>query len=263
MQWAYHQGDLSFSNKGWNVRGLAFCVLASVVMYVSFLQAPFHSLWEEIDDLTFYALNGSVAGGGLWAHILSFANSKLYDGLSGVLLVLILAAFILAGWGKTLKKRLAAVLFMGVYITIVTFVRRKTGIMEYGRPSPSTADLLPFLDLSGMYPAYKPKVSSANSFPSDHGVFCILFVTFFWFYAGWRWGVGVLLLMPLFLMPRLISGAHWLSDTAVGAVVFTLPVIAAAFYTPFAALCCRNLERWINAVAQRVPFIKSEGMKQG
>lgn len=257
MNWK-HQGDLSFSKNDWNVRGFVFCISAAIFIYVSFFYTPLHSLWEEIDDLVYYTLNGSLADGGAWAQGVAFANSKLYDALSAVLLIFILAAFALAGWGDNLKKRLAAVLFMGLYITIITFVRRKSGIMEYGRPSPSAEDLFPFIDLTGMYPQYKPKVLSANAFPSDHGVFCILFVTFFWFYAGWRWGVGVLLLMPFFLLPRMISGAHWLSDTAVGGVAFGLPVIATVFHTPFAALCCRTLERWINAAAQILSFGKSK-----
>lgn len=248
-----HQ-NLDFVANGYNIRGLAYSFVAAFIIYITFFYPPFDSFWEEIDDITYYVLNGTLEGQGTWEHIAAFMNSKLYDALSGIFLIMVLAAFILAGIGKNMNKRMAAVIFMGLYITIVTVVRRKSGFMEYGRDSPSAADLFPFIDLEGLYPQYAPKVSSENSFPSDHGIFCLLFVTFFWFYAGRSWGIAVSLLMPFFLLPRMISGAHWLSDTGVGAVAFVLPFAALAFYTPFAAYCCRKLEAGINAGTRLLPI---------
>lgn len=149
--------------------------------------------------------------------------------------------YVLFGWGEDMTKRLAAVTFLGLYMLIFTFFRREFELMEYGRPSPSIVDTLPFHNLREMYPDYKAKVHSGNSFPSDHGIACIIFVTLFWFYAGWKWGLAGLLISPLFLFPRVIGGAHWLSDVTIGSLSYALFAVSIVLFTPFGYWCCNKI----------------------
>lgn len=51
------------------------------------------------------------------------------------------------------------------------------------------------------------------------------------------------LLTLLFLLPRLVAGAHWSSDDFVGGLFVCLLTLAWGFYTPFAMLASGWLER--------------------
>ncbi|MFN3700332.1 MAG: phosphatase PAP2 family protein [Alphaproteobacteria bacterium] len=198
-------------------------------------------MWEAIDIAVYLILNGSVEQKGLWSEAAAFSNSKLYDKLSTLFLIIVLASYCIFGRNGGWKKRLAAVIFIGLYMLITTLFRRQLGLFEIGRESPSLTDL-PFIDLREMHPNIAPKTTSGSSFPGDHGISCFILVAIFWYYAGWKWGTFSALVTPLFVIPRMISGAHWLSDITVGAASYALLIVVLALCTPLGAICCRNLE---------------------
>lgn len=224
----------------WHWYKFLFCHVVAAVLFGTFFWEPARSLWQWIDEIVFLALNGTVFASNWWSKTSAFANTKLYDKLSTLFLIVVLFSYVAFGWGEDVSKRFSAILFIGLYMTITTLARRETSFMEFGRVSPSLTDL-PFNNLREIEPNIKAKVASHDSFPGDHGISCIILVTLFWFYAGWKWGLFALLTTPLFVMPRLIGGAHWVSDIAVGAVVYSLPVIAVAIFTPFGGWCCRKI----------------------
>lgn len=241
----------------WHWYKFLFCHIVAALLFITFFWDPVRSLWQWVDEIAFLALNGTVVSASWWSKASAFSNTKLYDKLSMIFLISILFSYVAFGWGEDAGKRLAAILFIGLYMTLATLARRETSFMEFGRVSPSLTDL-PFNDLRSIEPGIKAKVLSHDSFPGDHGISCIILVTLFWFYAGWKWGLFALLTTPFFIMPRLISGAHWLSDITVGAVIYSLPVIALAIYTPFGGWCCRIFNRIINKgiTYLKMPFCK-------
>lgn len=60
------------------------------------------------------------------------------------------------------------------------------------------------------------------------------------------------LLTLLFLLPRLVAGAHWSSDDFVGGLFVCLLTLAWGFYTPFAMLASGWLERCTAPLRNRV-----------
>ena len=100
--------------------------------------------------------------------------------------------------------------------------------------------------------AWHMKDASGRSFPGDHASVLLLWAIFLSPFArGWRrwlvWGLTL-----LFILPRLVSGAHWLSDVLVGGLFLSLIAIGWGLYTPYAARACGLMERFGTPLLQRL-----------
>lgn len=242
--------DFRFKNV-WQIKKLVGMHIGAALILASFAYAPISGLWAAADESIFLALNGMIAWGDGWAKFAAVTNTKIYDALSGLMLAFIMLAYVL--WGlrhNDFTRRLAGMVFIGLYMTITTVVRRKIGIMEYDRHSPSLVGL-PFHNIHEMFPEMKPKYESISSFPGDHGIACVILVTLFWFYAGRAWGLATLAVTPFFLVPRLMGGGHWFTDIAVGASVYGMIIIAWGMYSPLGAVCTSRLYRGFEAAKNK------------
>jgi membrane-associated phospholipid phosphatase len=86
--------------------------------------------------------------------------------------------------------------------------------------------------LSALFPQIKAKDASRWSFPGDHGI--VVLTTLI--YLGYRdssttafVGCGI---APFWIAPRLVSGAHWFTDIAVGSLTLALVGTALLMATP-------------------------------
>jgi len=262
LQKTFPQKDFPLLSREWRWRQFALCHLAAVLLIISFLPgSPLRGMWDAIDAWGFYALNGSVAGGGIWAEAAAFANTKLFDFISTAILVLLLLSYGFFGRQGDFAWRMSGVVFLGLYMLILVYGRRKLGIGEFDRLSPSLV-LEPFFDLDAMFEDMRVKTRAGSSFPGDHANACMVFVPLLWMLGRKYWGLAALALAPFFMMPRLIGGAHWLSDALVGGTVFALLIVSWAVYTPLfvkgtsalhvpAMWKLRILEKCWNAVFRR------------
>lgn len=240
----FHDGYRTFS-EDWQWRRLLTLHILAAILYATYFWEPVRALWDAFDARVFLTLNGSVAEAGAWQHTMAFANTKLYDMLCPVLMIGLMFGFTLAGYRKDLNARLAAILFIGIYMTVTAVARRDMQWMEFPRPSPSLA-LEPFANLRELYQEMSPKVSTGKSFPSDHGISAIIWASMMWYYAGWRVGLAAIAVTPLFILPRLYGGGHWATDVTVGSVVYSMIVLAWALCTPLGAASCRTLKRHVD-----------------
>ena len=102
--------------------------------------------------------------------------------------------------------------------------------------------------LSDYYPAlearWELKDRSSQSFPGDHASVLLIWGLFMGMFSR---SVGQFLIVwgltLLFMMPRLVAGAHWGSDALVGGVFLSLLGLAWACFTPFAYQASEWLEK--------------------
>ena len=59
-----------------------------------------------------------------------------------------------------------------------------------------------------------------------------MLIFFFWHYGGRRYGLPFVVLTVVFSLPRIVVGAHWLTDDLVGSGFFALLGIGLLFATP-------------------------------
>ncbi len=218
----------------WNIRALVFCHAAAALLMLSWVWPPLREIWDYVDEFAYFYLNGIACHGATWIRrVAAYANTKTYDKISTLVLAGMLGLYALLGRGENLPRRLSTATFTALFMLIVVNLRRDTNFMELGRLSPSQVFPDRFCDLTAFWTDTKVKIASSSSFPGDHFISCIFFVTLFWAAAGWRWGLASLALTPAFVLPRLISGAHWVTDGLVGAAVFCLVTLSWTMATPF------------------------------
>ncbi len=100
--------------------------------------------------------------------------------------------------------------------------------------------------LSELVPWINTKDASSNSFPGDHGLILLTLTLYGWPYltrnARYLAATGFI----AFSLPRLMSGAHWLTDIAVGSS--SIALIAIGLFYAF------NLDVFTNA--KLLPFLE-------
>ena len=218
---------------GWAPRTLIALHLAAAALLASWWIEPTRALlWQPMDDALFRLLNGSLGGmPEWWSHFWAFANTRPFDALSAVLMLGLYTLYILGDRRAEMAKRMAELLFMLLAVTGAMALAEET-LMNVDRDSP-TLVLGTEYRLSWMYPEFhKLKDASGSSFPSNHGVVLLTWTAYLWITAGRRFGLAATALSCLFLLPRMIGGGHWLTDTLVGGTFVTLITLAWLFATP-------------------------------
>ena len=213
----------------WRPGILAACNLLAALLILSWYTDAGRMLWEPIDAWVFFELNGSLASGHYWQTFWAIANTKRFDVASAVVILLIYSYYIFRGNREQIVQRTAE----GVVIlfTTVIAIQISKNFLDYGRPGPSTS-LEPSILLSEIITGFEFKDRSPASFPGDHGIALIMFTTLVWFYAGRAYGLITLLLSSFLLLPRMVVGAHWMTDNMVGAAYVSLLALSWTLATP-------------------------------
>lgn len=205
--------------------------------------------FDMLDHAVFSFLNGTLAGapGNAWAQIITFANTGYQNMLAAAFLTGVLLAYALIDKAAPFPRRVAVAGLIAISVAVFVYLRVSQGILDAGRASPSMA-ASSFNDMRGVYGSLSPKVAATRSFPSDHAIVFFLFAALLWRFSGRRWAGVVLAGAPLFLLPRLTVGSHWLSDMMVGSVTYVLIVGGILMYTPFLAKVADVIARRIAPV---------------
>lgn len=229
---------------------LLFHLLAAVLLLSWWWEGTLtRGWWDALDRRVFYTLNGSLADGGAWTRFWAMANHRAFDLASALLVAILYGRFALSARRQYLAERIA--LFLAIFLfTIVMIEISNTTLEELNRHSASMV-LEPVYRLTELVPDIEAKDYSASSFPGDHATVLLMFTGFFWFAAGWRYGAVMALIALLFSMPRVVGGAHWLTDDVVGSGTVALVGLAWFFGTPLH----RIVQGWMMPLGRRLASV--------
>jgi membrane-associated phospholipid phosphatase len=189
---------------------------------------PTRSLWLQLDTLVFRAMNNSLLWGKTWQWIWAIANVRAFD-LVGALAMLSLFVQQAPGLSRPKLYRLFSILLLTI-ITAVLAIQLGKGF-PVDRHSP-TLELENVNLLSQMVPQLPAKDTSTDCFPGDHGLVLLIIAGFITFFLPRSHAVLAWCFAVLFTLPRLMGGAHWLTDELVGALSIALLVFGLLFATP-------------------------------
>jgi membrane-associated phospholipid phosphatase len=241
----------------WRGPGLIACNLLALILLASWRWPPARQLWDRFDTWVFHLLNAPLAGNAAWAHVWAVCSMRPVDlGFGLIMLGLLLKGnwIFAAAQVRQALYAFLAVLFLLLLIRVGPFME-VVRIMHWQRASPSLT-VEGAVRLADLFPEWSRvwhmKDVSGRSFPGDHASVLLLWAIFLSPFArGWRrwlvWGLTL-----LFILPRLVSGAHWLSDVLVGGLFLSLVAIGWGLYTPYAATACSLMERFGTPVLQRL-----------
>ncbi len=242
----------------WKLKILLLCHLLAALLIGSLLWPVTKVYWEYLDVFFFKLLNGSLRDRPYWQIFWALANHRLADWVEDICIIGFFTAYI-----RRLPKPLRStgvwqMLFSALCIAaIIYFVNRilfREHFVVY-RESP-TLVVDSSVHLSKELPWLKIKDDSSKSFPGDHGTTALLFASTFTYFAGWRLGFLACLYAAFLCLPRLITGAHWLSDVLVGSGSIALLCLGWLLCSPLPDWCVRHFERiYRNAVAFKKKWI--------
>jgi membrane-associated phospholipid phosphatase len=233
------------------IKWLLFWWVLAGIWFVSWLFPATRMVWDELDQVIFFSLNGSLADSTFWQSFWAIANWRLFDVIAATLILII--GF---SWAYSLDpgQRLSALSGLGVLLFIILATRFSAAyllyVADYQRHSP-TLTLTPAHRLSELVSWIDAKDYHRDCFPGDHGYVVIACIVFFYIVAAKSWGLISLLLLSPFMLPRLFSGAHWATDIIIGSGTMALISMPLLFATPLYRLATTALNRLLLILFER------------
>lgn len=239
---------------GWLLAGQ----ISAVVLLVSWFYPASHQYWVQLDSWFFWKMNGSMIDHPSWQYIMAWANYRAADLVPALLVLFLYLHFCIKGkyfYSITQRVTQGVTIFVLLLSTIIVY---KFGLFEGLLRHFALSDLLPrrsatyvfenTVRLDELFPDINSKVTSKDSFPGDHAMVLLFSTVFISYYAGTIYGAISFLIAVIFIMPRLIGGAHWLSDVLVGGGAIVLASSSLYLATPIHKIVSDYLLKYITAV---------------
>jgi membrane-associated phospholipid phosphatase len=247
------QENLPTSSKTWKLKILLLCHILSAMLFASLFWPVTHVYWESIDVAFFKLVNSTLRERPYWQLFWALANHKLADWVEDLCVLCFFVAYVRQAHRNLRKRKVAELLFCVLYIgAIIYFINRMLfrENLDIPRLSP-TLVVDDSVRLSEEISWMSIKDDSSKSFPGDHGTTALLFAASFSYLAGWRLGLLASLYAAFLCMPRLITGAHWLSDVIVGSGTITILCLSWAFCTPLFVKFTDGCERFFTWIGKQ------------
>ncbi|WP_116475852.1 phosphatase PAP2 family protein [Zobellella maritima] len=194
------------------ISGLIAWNLVAIAVLASWFWLPNHGFWFDIDSRVFYYFNNKLGESRAWVNVVAIANNRAFDLAAVAAMGLLYYSY----YRRASTEQRRQLLLLGLLMLLTA-----VGLNQLGRAIPVERPS-PTLTFEGVYrltelAGFKTKDSSGDSFPGDHGLMLMIFTAFVWRYLSWKAGLWGCLFVVIFSAPRVMGGAHWLTDIYVGA----------------------------------------------
>jgi Kdo2-lipid A phosphotransferase len=221
--------------RNWQPRLLIGAHLAAALLLLSWLLPPTSLLWDWLDENLFRWLNGSLIDRPLLQLFWAILCARVLDLPVAAILGLYSMLYLFrTGRRNEVGERMARMAYMGLFLSGAVYLFHILLFkgFNYYRLSPSFALEAKVWLSQSVDIGLNIRDKSRHSFPSDHGVQLYYWTAFFFRFGGRRLGLSALGLTLFLSVPRLVSGAHWMSDGVVGSLFLVLIVWSWAVGTP-------------------------------
>lgn len=196
--------------------------IAGLALFLSWYLPHGHGLWFSLDSGIFHFFNHKLVESPLFLWIVAVTNNRAFDGCS----LLAMGALMLSFWLKETQEGRRRIVAIGLVMLLTAVILNQLGqaLIPVKRASPT----LTFDNINRVSELLhiSTKDASRDSFPGDHGMMLLIFSAFMLRYFGKKAFATALVIVVVFAFPRVMIGAHWLTDIVVGslsAVLIGLP----------------------------------------
>jgi membrane-associated phospholipid phosphatase len=241
------------TSQTWKLNVLLFWHIIAALLFASLFWPVTKEYWQVVDVAFFKAINSTLRDRPSWQLFWALANHKLADWVEDLCVLCFFITYVRQAHRSLRKRRISELLFCVIYIAaIIYFINRMLFRENLSIPRLSpTLVVDDSVRLSEEITWMSIKDDSSKSFPGDHGTTALLFAASFSYLAGWRLGLLASLYAAFLCMPRLITGAHWLSDVIVGSGTITIVFLSWAFCTPLFARFTLGCERLFSYISMK------------
>lgn len=210
-----------------------------VALFLSWYLPLNHGFWFPLDSGLFHFFNQELVKSRAFLWLVALTNNRAFDGIS----LLAMGCLMLSFWRKADAEGRRRIIMIGLVmlLTAVVINQLAQGLMPVKRASPS----LSFPDIYRVSELLHipTKDASKDSFPGDHGMMLLIFSGFMLRYFGKKAFAIALIIVVVFAFPRVMIGAHWLTDIVIGSLSAVLIGLPWMLLTPLsdrlvALFCC-------------------------
>ncbi len=209
---------------------LGFTVFGTV-LFASWLIPGENGFWFTIDANVFFFFNHLLGESKAFLYLVAFTNLRPFD---AVAFLFMLGIFYYYYRQQDAKGRRWMVCIGLTMLVTAVIAKQFDMLLGFERPSATkffTLQGIPVLRVSELT-GWPAKDWSSTSFPGDHGMMLLIFTFYMLRYFGKKAFAASLLVVVIFSMPRIMSGAHWLTDVVVGAGSICSIVLSWMLLTP-------------------------------
>lgn len=192
--------------------------IAGLALFFSWYLPVNHGFWSPLDNTIFHFFNQGVGKNHTYALVLALINNRAFDACS----LLAMGSLMLSFWlkGQHAERRRIFLIGLVMLLSAVIINQLAQHLMPVDRASPTLwfSGIVRVSDVVSL----PTKDASGDSFPGDHGMMLLVYAAFMWRYFGFRAFVIALAIFVIFAFPRIMIGAHWFSDVAVGSLAAIL-----------------------------------------
>ncbi|MDE8755428.1 phosphatase PAP2 family protein [Pectobacterium polaris] len=196
-------------------------------LFLSWYLLENHGFWLTLDSHIFFYFNRLLVDSPMFLHLVAITNNRAFDGFALVAMGLLYLSFYLKAT-STERRRL---LILGFIMLLTAVVLNQAGHLlpvQHASPTLYFSDVNRVSDLTGI----PTKDASSDSFPGDHGMMLMIFAAFMLrYFTRTAFAIG-LAIMVIFSLPRIMIGAHWFTDIAVGSLSVVLVGLSWWLLTP-------------------------------
>ncbi|GKW32186.1 phosphatase PAP2 family protein [Pectobacterium versatile] len=207
-------------------------------LFLSWYLPENHGFWLTLDSHIFFYFNRLLVDSPTFLHLVAITNNRAFDGCALVAMGLLYLSFYLKAT-PTERRRL---LILGVVMLLTAVVLNQAGHLlpvQHASPTLYFSDVNRVSDLTGI----PTKDASSDSFPGDHGMMLMIFAAFMLrYFTRTAFAIGLAIMM-IFSLPRIMIGAHWFTDIAVGSLSVVLVGLSWWLLTPASDAAIAQLNR--------------------
>jgi len=204
--------------------------VAGLALFLSWYLPVNHGAWFTLDSAIFHFFNHLLVESRTFLWLVAITNNRGFDACS----LLAMGCVMLTFWVKadSVGRRRIVAIGLTMLITALVINQLAQHLYPVKRASPTLyfSDIWRVSELLNI----PTKDASKDSFPGDHGMMLLIFSTFMLRYFGVKTFIVSLIIFVVFAFPRVMIGAHWFSDIAVGslsAVLIGLPWVLLTSYS--------------------------------
>ena len=222
--------------------------VAGLALFFSWYLPVDHGFWFPLDSAIFHFFNEELVKSQAFLWLVAITNNRAFDGCS----LLAMGGLMLSFWLKEDKTGRRRILIIGLVMLLfaVAINQLATAIIPVKRSSPT----LFFTDIHRVSELLHipTKDASKDSFPGDHGMMLLIFSAIMLRYFGKKAFAVALIIFVVFAFPRVMIGAHWFTDIAVGSLSVALIALPWCLMTPLSDRLIGLFERYLPGKNQQI-----------
>ncbi|SUW62937.1 Inner membrane protein yeiU [Buttiauxella agrestis] len=211
-----------------------------LALFFSWYLPAGHGSWFVLDSGIFHFFNQALVKSRAFLELVAITNNRVFDGIS----LLAMGSLFFWYWRKESAIGRRRMVIMGIVMLFCAIIINQLGHLI---PESHVSPTLYFTDIYRVSELlhFPTKDASSDSFPGDHGLMLLIFTGFMLRYFGKKAFAIAVVIFLIFMLPRVMIGAHWFTDIFVGSLSVALVCLPWALLTPLSDRLISLLDRYL------------------